>query len=461
MTRGLVVVLTVGLLALAGGAPAGVSMPQQSNVRTAPSDLPLTTTPAETPNGTTVLPPGTSESGIDNATRLLETHQNRLANETYSVRLNVDDVSEVTDENESFLRFDVDRISETAEKGSNETLVTFVYENATAEGSNSSQTYWMTDEALAFKDVDDETTMYSYEPSTGRFARLIDNAIAKGWAEPSFAVRPYLLGIDYEHAGTVTRDGRTLHRFTSAELNASAVEEHDLSEFPSSVESVDSTVLVDEQGIIRSFNASVIRTRGNESVTSEVTYAVPELGNVTPATPTWVTTELPHLDASMSEDGTVIAVNHTGGMTVSTATLLVYSPSIHASGDFAGTFAPGDTLYFYITQDDPERVLVSQNEPPEVNESFVRLGEDNVSVTPWRIVAEDEDRNRTTIEVEIHENASNHTRSTTTEESSNSSRPFWWQWSSLSSENEYSHDVVGLRIHTTETRIMHDSFREP
>ena len=435
MARRFVVVLTVGLIAMASFTTAGVSVAQRSDISASPTEpsRSTTTTPVETPNETTVFPTGTSETGIDNATRLLETHQSRLADETYSVRTNVDQVSEATDENGTFLGFDVDRISLTTDKGLDETLFTIAETNVTLEGSNSSQSYWLTDELVARKSVDDAglgTTRYESIPPTGREAKLVDRMVSDAFGEPSFVIRPYLLGLDYEYSGTVSRNGRTLHRFDSVGVNASAVTEHGLTELSSSVEQVDATILVDERGIIRSFDASKTHSRANETVTTGVSYEIPQVGSVTPTEPDWVTTELPHLDASLSENGTIAVINHTGGMTVSTATVLVHSRSTSASTDFTGTFEPGDTLYVYVTEDDASRVIVSQNERPEVNESFVRLGDQNVSILPWRVVAEGGERNSTTLEVQIHDDATNRSLPPSTVGANNSSIPFGTEMSS-------------------------------
>lgn len=426
MTRRSVVVLTVGLIAVASFAAAGASISQRPAAPTSPTAPPQSaTTPVETPNETTVFPPGTSASGIDDGTRLLEAHRSHLADETYSMRTNVDRVSEVTDANGTFRGFDVGRITLTSDRGTDETLFTIDYGNAAHEGENSSQSYWLTDEMNATKRVDGDglgTTMYAYLPA-GRESALLDGAISNGFAEPSFVLRPYLLGVEYEHSGTVTRNDRTLHRFTSTGVNASAVAEHDLDEFPSSVERVDVTILVDERGVIRSFKASQTRSRGNETVTTGVRYEIPRIGNVTPSRPDWVAAELPHVDASLSGNGTVITIRHTGGMPVSTANVLVSSPSVYASTDFTGTFEPGDTLHLYVREDDTSRVIVRRDGRPEVNESFVQLGDGNVSITSWRIVTEGGERNSTTLEMEVRDDAPNSTLPPSTVGSNDSSIP--------------------------------------
>jgi hypothetical protein len=229
--------------------------------------------------------------------------------------------------------------------------------------------------------------------------------------------------MDYEYAGTVTRDNLTLYQFTSNGVNESAVEAHDLTEFSDSNESITATALIDERGVIRSFETSNVRARGNETATTGLRYEIPRLGNVTPAKPAWVSAELPDVEASVSADGRVIMLNHTGGMTVSTANVLVYSSSLSASTEFTGRFEPGDTLYLSVRKVNTSRILVSQNESPEVNESLVRFESENISILPWRMVFEGGERNSTTLEMEIRDDAANrsHPPTTGTAEPNNSS----------------------------------------
>jgi hypothetical protein len=61
-----------------------------------------------------------------------------------------------------------------------------------------------------------------------------------------------------------------------------------------------------------------------------------------------------------------------------------------------------------MTRTDDGRVLTSQNEPPEVDESFVQSRE-RVSITPWKLVVEGGQLNRTTIEVTVRDGRSNRT----------------------------------------------------
>lgn len=427
MTRAFVVVLTVGLLVTASVATVGVTIRHQSvePMASSVSAQSGTTTPDETPNETTEFPPGTSESGIDDATLLLETHRSVLANETHSMRAHVTRIGASADGTEPSLDFDTEEFRLAGEKGIDKTRVTIADEGATYENGSSSQSYWVTDEEIALKQTSDNglnATRYEYLPPTGREAAFFNRA-ASFYVEPSVLFEPFLLGFEYEFSGTVTQDNLTLYEFTATGVNESAVEAHDLTAFSSSAESINATVRIDEQGVIRSFEATNVTSRENETATTGLQYEIPKVGNVTPTKPAWVTSELPDVEASVSAEGRVVVLNHTGGMTVSTASVLLYSSSLSASTEFTGTFEPGETLYLSVNKENTSRVLVSQNEYPEVNESFVRFGSENISITPWRMVFEGGERNYTTLEMEIHDDRSNRSLppSTTTVEPNNSS----------------------------------------
>lgn len=414
MTRDSVVVLVVGLVVVAGIAAAGVSVPERRAVPTSPTHQSQPTT-AETPDGA-AFPPGTSASGIDNATRLLEAHQSQLRTRTYSARLNATRATETTDENGTFVGFDVSRISVSVDKGANATRLTVADENATYDDANASVSYWVTEEAVATRNVDSGGSStritYSYLPNGTDEGPLLRRASGV-WGDPSFALEPYLVAVDYEYSGTVTRDGRTLYRFASTGSNASAGGDDGLNS-PNSIERVDAALLVDERGVVRSFDAGVVRSGGDETATTGAEYSVRNLGTAAPVAPDWVSTELPHVDATLSDDGTAVRIDHVGGATVSTAVLLLYSPSADANGELAEPFGPGDTLYLSLTRDDPGRIRASLNERPEASESFVRFEGENLSVVPWKIVVEGADLNRTTIEVRISDGAPNRTRPTPT-----------------------------------------------
>ncbi len=395
MRRVCAVIATVLLVVIAGFTATGVSTPRPDAPATPlrPSQS-ANVTPGCASNGTASFPPGTSASGITNATRLLDEHRNRLNDTTYVERGDWEDASPVTDGNGTVRRFDTTGINTTVEKGAEGTL--FVI-----EGENDSTSFWFEDGAVASKNSHrgEGVAFYVYEragsgPTSD--ATLLDRRIT---GISSSGIAPYLIGVDYECAGTVTRENRTLYRFASTGLNDTAENEWGQEPFPSRVGRIDATVLVDRQGIVRSLDATAVHAAGNRSVSVRTTYSVSRTGNVTTTTPDWVTAELPHLNASLTGNGTVLALNHSGGTAVSTAALLVRSPNRSSHAEFSGTFEPGDTLYLYLVANDTERVRASLNDRPDANETFVRLGRERPSLSVHRMVREES--NRTTTEIRV------------------------------------------------------------
>jgi len=101
----------------------------------------------------------------------------------------------------------------------------------------------------------------------------------------------------------------------------------------------------------------------------------------------------------------------------------VSTPSTYASADFAGTFEPGDTLYLHVRKSERDRILINRNDPPEVNGSAVRFPSGNISITPWRVLTGDGERNSTTLEIEVRNATSVSVPGTATISPTNSSVP--------------------------------------
>lgn len=405
MRRACTVIATVLLVAVAGFTATGVSTPRPDAPATPlqPSQS-ANATPACASNGTASFPPGTSASGITNATRLLDDHRDHLNDTTYVERGDWGHASRVTDENGTVRGFDTTRVNTTVEKGAESTL--FVIED-----ENDSTSFWFEGDAVASRNSyrGEGVTFYVYERAGSNATSdttLLDRRITRIGGS---GIASYLLGVDYECADTVTRENRTLYRFTSTGLNDTAENEWGQEPFPPWVDRVDATVLVDRQGIVRSLDATAVHAAGNRSVSVRTTYSVSRTGNVTPTTPDWVTAELPHLNASLTGNGTVLALNHSGGTPVSTAALLVGSPNRSSHAEFSGTFEPGDTLYLYLVANDTERVRASLNDRPDANESFVRLGPERPSLSVHRMVREES--NRTTTEIRVTVDAPSRNRS--------------------------------------------------
>lgn len=87
----------------------------------------------------------------------------------------------------------------------------------------------------------------------------------------------------------------------------------------------------------------------NESVTVGTNYTVRNVDTAAPTRPDWVTTELPHPPASMTANGMVIALSHTGGRAIQlVANLFLETPTRSAHTLFLGSLEPGDTWYRYL-----------------------------------------------------------------------------------------------------------------
>lgn len=346
MVRGLVVIVTTLLIGMAGCTASGIAVSPQSNE--------TTHTPDEASNET--FPPGTSASGIDNATRLLETHRSVLNNSTYKVQVEWDQVSGVSDQR--FTGFEVVPVSMTLTSGPNTSLIRFVSKGIVNE-------YWVTDSASAIKtSIDSRAQSPTYQYHNSPEFR----AFQEGSTE---IVHDRLNSSTYDFTGIITRNNRTLYEFWATGLRGNTP----------SIEDAHARVLVDQEGVIHEAIVTRTYSRENETVTARLNYAIQRTGTAPPTQPEWVSAELPHLDASVVGNGTVIALEHTGGRTVSNATIRTFfqdSPQIDT--EIEG-FEPGETLYLYRTETAPDRVLVSENEAPAVNESFVAVGEDAVLVS--------------------------------------------------------------------------------
>jgi hypothetical protein len=278
-----------------------------------------------------------------------------LKNSTYQEQTEWDQISGVSGQSS---RVEVTPISMNITSGPNSSLIKLASEGVVNE-------YWLTENAMAVKtsiDSPRQPPMYMYH-NTGEFREFQE--------APSDLLHEWLNSSTYDYTGPVTRDNQTLHEFwaTGPRGNTTPVED------------VHARVLVDHEGVIH--DAVVVQTfaRDNETVTGRLNYALQRNGTAPPREPDWVTAELPHLDASVIGNGTVIALEHSGGTPIPNATMKTFfSDRTHTDTEIQG-FEPGDTLYLYRLQGAPDQLHVSENEAPTANESFVPVGEDSVLVS--------------------------------------------------------------------------------
>lgn len=317
------------------------------------------------------FPPGTNESGVTNASALLDAHERVLNNTSYSAELRHEDVL-TGYEREAYNRT-VDPVSVTVEKGDTGT-------NATVTARGDYSAYWVTENASAVYGVNHEanttSSLYTYEEG-----EVYGDGVARApdalGAVSSGVVSEHVRAVDYDYRGTVERDGETLYEFASTDGNWSADETR-----PGPfVQNVSATLLVSEQGVIREFDATVEHVTDNETVTTRTTYSVTGVGETTTTEPAWIAEHLPRFDVRVVDDSRVVALEYTGGSTATNGTL---SPStgvfLYTSGGERSTrldtaIEPGDTLYLW-NETGREELQLAVNEPPAVNDSFAALGGD-------------------------------------------------------------------------------------
>lgn len=366
------------------GAVAELSDPDSSVVEQLTTDAPNETTQPQ-------FPPGTNESGVTNATALLQAHHSTLQNTSYSAEVVSEDVSFVADANRTGGEWERSPFTVAVEKGDAGTSISL-------DDQEDHFGYWMTENTTATRNVQSErnvtTAAYQYEEN-GTYGFEILGSNENLETLPTALVAPYVAGVDYAYQGTVTHGNETLHRFASTGVDRS-VDNTVSSQFPSTVESVSTVLLVDERGVIREVNAAVEYTRENETVTARTNYSVSGVGETTTSEPPWVAAKLSRFDVSVTDDGRVLAMQYTGGRdptdgtqsefvngTQSGADVFVRAPNVNSNTTLTTPLTPGDTVYLWSVNGTAE-LRSSVNDPPSVNESFVAFGSERAAVSLTR-----------------------------------------------------------------------------
>ncbi|RRJ28058.1 DUF7537 family lipoprotein [Halocatena pleomorpha] len=88
-------------------------------------------------------------------------------------------------------------------------------------------------------------------------------------------------GDEYEAAGTVTRDGETLLRYNSTGGANPTMNTN---------EPVNSTLLIDEEGIIRQFTVTITHFSNSKIPTVTISYRTTDIDSTTVEKPDWVET---------------------------------------------------------------------------------------------------------------------------------------------------------------------------
>lgn len=385
MIRITMIVVVALLVAMTGCIATGASLqspsPRQSATPTAANATPTGT------NETGSFPPGASAMGIDNASKLVETHEAALNETSYVERSTWERVGHRRGSDGTFGGFRVRQLAVTVEQDANDSRVRIA-------GENVSQDYWLVEKGFFRNDsrLDGNVSskFYEYRHNVPYYQPEFDRYLV---TLASGILDSYLRDLDYEHVRTVSRDGRTLHTYASTGINETV--EPNIGDTPvkSTTENITATVVVSDRGIIHSFTARETHALENETATAEQRYAVDGLGATDATAPEWVTEEIARFDVSLAGNGTVLALTHAGGRTATDPVLFLHTPDSSRSTHVDGTVAAGDTIYVYLTEDDDaNRTLhTSVNEPPAVNGSFVPLPGGNRSITVFRYLLDSHD----------------------------------------------------------------------
>jgi len=340
MTRALAVAVAAVMVVLAGVAAVGASEPRRPDAQTAstgPSQS-VPTTLQEPRNGTTIFPPGAAEEGIENATRLIEAHQAALQNTSYSEQSHWEGVGRNTTANGTFRGFEVGQQTGFVEKGVNGTEL-FI------GSSNESNAYWFTDTATVTRT---HSRSHGVNDTIYRYSRTQDEALVNARYLVNFSsllVEPYLRDLEYEHVETTTRDNRTLHTYASTGINETV--EPNIGDTPvrETTETITATAVVSDRGIIHSFSAQETHSFQNETVTTVQNVSVEAIGETNATPPVWVSEEIAQFDATLVENGSVVALTHTGGKTVEDPGLLFYTLNVSTQTTVNGTLEAAETVY--------------------------------------------------------------------------------------------------------------------
>lgn len=392
--RSLLTVVACVLVTTAAVSAGGVAAPVDAQ-----NGLPdtLATVAAEAQNQS--FPPGTNESGITNATILLDAHESVLRNTTYTERLRTGERLQgetPTAAESTFGPFDV-----TVRNGSAGTNAT-----VTARGAHSE--YWVTENASAEYSTTTEGNVTSelYLYGEGNVSMLDAGPSAVAGIQRGF-LSTYVRGANFSHGGTVTRGNDTLYEFRSTAVDASNLTAGGRS---ASGQDAEVTLLVSERGVIRAASAVVEHATENGTETTHANYSVTDIGETTTSEPAWVTEQLPRFDLSVTGDSRVLALEYTGGGAAANGTLspgtgvIVYTGRDDATTRLDKTLAPGDTLYLW-NESGTVGLQQSVNDAPTVTDSFVPFGGTDASYLVSRFVLASANRGTassdTTIEVSV------------------------------------------------------------
>lgn len=375
--RTVLITVSIPLITVAGITTVGPPLSPPANAET-----PTTLVPPELSGkfgpDTATFPPGTSKNGIENGTRLVEAHQATLRTTSYRERSVWEDLVTVytngTPRDPTVRQYTI-----SVRDGTNGTEVRI------ADG-NESFSYWFTQEATMvelYQETGEPEILYEYIRGDDEFDGRLRYLPEFG----SSTLDQYLRDLDYEFVGTVPVDNRTLYVYSSTGINETVQPNIGDTPVVATTETIDATVVVSEQGIIRGFAAQETHAVDNERVTIAHQYWVGGINETVTTTPSWVTNGVAQYNASLTANGSVVALTHLGGPSVSDPAIFLETPTDYGQTLYDGTISPGETIYLSLVKNESNRTyLTVTDERPELNRSFVSLGSGELSVKSLRYI---------------------------------------------------------------------------
>lgn len=317
-------------------------------------------TPDDTANATAdALPPGVSETGVDNASALVSAHRDALASTGYAFEFE-QNYSVDAPENETVPMALADtNASQNASVG--EGLAPFsVHTVSERTAGNQSQVsavdFWGNETVVAVRAEQANRTQYR------TFQRMSnDTGVARQLGQPSFDAvitkSRILAGVlrsgSFEVAGTEETEDGTLVTLRATEYNAS------LGVDPENVTAYNATVVVDDQGLVHEFDFRLASTNREFPVELRYRFEVTDVGPQNVTEPAWVADAFEAAGAQVAvgtENGTYFTVTNTGDRPL----------------------RPGTTVV--VAQDGTEQTVELQRPVPPSRTVYVAPGDGNASV---------------------------------------------------------------------------------
>lgn len=296
--------------------------------------------------GDTTLPPGVSQDGFSNRTRLVDGHQSALTSSgfaaTYELSITLQSqagtrTQQVSQEVRASAGLSEFRVNATTQQGPR-TALTQYWGNATL--------------GLVRTQVANQTTYRKVSESLDRsrrftFAATLEQLLAVG---------------DYGVTGTETVDGEDRVTLSAQTVNSS-LGSGSLGLDAGNVSNVSSTVVVDEQGVVHSFELSFNASGSAGEAYYSVSFDLTGQSDMQVSKPSWVdearaNVTIANLTATL-EDG-VVAINHEGGDPVPQGALVILqnNGSVY-QGSVARSIDAGETVYLALNRSEGTVDLVS------------------------------------------------------------------------------------------------------